>query len=104
VHGRIASLREQQLGRLTGFAVGLKFFEIESGNTRVKFSATLESVLTAQPGFRTRSSFGLGTAGQRLENEVLVGSIFFVQSHIQKLERGLRMMWRTTETQAEDNQ
>ena len=66
IHGRIASLRESLFGRYTGYAVGLKFFELESGNTRVKFSATLEGVLTAQPGIRTRSSFGpAGSSGSR---------------------------------------
>jgi hypothetical protein len=104
VHGRIASLRQQQLARNSGYSVGLKFFELESGNTRMKFSATLEHVQTAQPGFHTRSSFGLGVPGPRLENEDLVGSVFFVQSNIRRLERGLRMVWRTTHRQAEDNQ
>lgn len=104
IHGRIASLRQQAFGRYTGYAVGLKFFELESGNTRVRFSATLEEIQTAQPGFRTRSSFGLGARGQRLENEDLVGSVFFVQSNIQRLERGLRMIWRTTDPDAEVKQ
>jgi hypothetical protein len=103
VHGRIASLRQAQAGRHTGYAIGLKFFELESGNIRVKFSATLEDIQTAQPGFRTRSSFGLGV-GQRIENEDLVGSVFFVQSNVQRLDRGLRMFWRTTNVHPEDNQ
>jgi hypothetical protein len=104
VHGRIASLRQGQFGRYTGYAIGLKFFEIESGNLHVEFSATLEDIQTAQPGFHTRSSFGTGMGGQRPENEELVGSIFFVQSHIRHLDRGLRMFWRTTHMHAEDNQ
>jgi hypothetical protein len=102
VHGRIASLRQSQIRGYSGYAIGLKFFEVETPNIRLKFSATLEDIQTAQPGFRTRSS-GFGGMGQRLENEELVGSVFFVQSNIQRLERGLRMFWRTTNVHAEDN-
>ena len=102
VHGRIASLREQNFNRYPGMAIGLKFFEIESAGTRVQMSATLEDIQTAQPGFRSRTAFFGNGSMTRPENEAMFGSIFFVQSNVQRLERGLRMIWRTKVS--EDNQ
>jgi hypothetical protein len=102
VHGRIRSLRTSYLGRQTGRAVGLMFHEAVSGNTTVRFQATLEDIRTAMPGIRTRSVFGGSMA--RPENEALTGSVFFVLSHLQQLAKGLRMTWQTTAPSAEDNQ
>ena len=104
IHGRLASLREQNFNRYPGTAIGLKFFEIEAPGTRVRMSATLEEIQTAQPGFRARSAFGGNGSLTRPENEALFGSIFFVDSRVLRLERGLRMVWRTTDKVPEDNQ
>jgi hypothetical protein len=90
------------MNRQSGFAIGLKFFEIEAPHIRVRMSATLEDIQTAQPGFRSRSAFFGNGSLTRPENEALVGSIFFVQGNVQRLERGLRMIWRTKVP--EDNQ
>jgi hypothetical protein len=100
VHGRLMLVREQTYVRDTGRAVGMTFFEAEGPGIRVRFSATLEEIQTAQPGFRTRSAFG----PIRPENETITGSVFFVQSRITQLPRGLRMTWRTKPLTAEDIQ
>lgn len=100
VHGRLMLLRDQAWMRDTGRAIGMKFFEVESRGIRLRFSATLEEIQTAQPGYRTFSQFGR----VRPENEDLVGSVFFVQSRIQQLPRGLRMTWRTRLMTTEDTQ
>lgn len=105
VHGRLMMLRKQQLARFSGYAVGLTFFEIESGSTRVRMGATLEDIQTAHPGFRMQSGFGrFGGMATRPENEDLVGSVFFLQEHLRRLDRGLRMVWRTTPFRPEDRQ
>jgi hypothetical protein len=100
VHGRLKLLREQVYIRDRGTAVGMTFFEAEAPGVRVRFSATLEEIQTAQPGFRTQSAFG----PIRPENETLTGSVFFVHSRILQIPRGLRMMWRTKTPAAEDAQ
>lgn len=98
VHGRLLLVREQAYLRDTGRAIGMTFSEIESPGIRLRFSATLEEIQTAQPGFRTQSQFGR----VRPENESIVGSVFFVQSRILQLPRGLRMTWRTRSMTEED--
>lgn len=95
VHGRLTALRDQQMVRVPGRAVGLRFFEMESGNLHVKFDAGLESIETAQPGIRL-PQLAFGPRNVPVENATIVGSVFFVQSNIQRLSRGLRMVWRTT--------
>ena len=101
VHGRIRTLRDSYFGRWSGKALGLSFHEAKARNTTVRFQATLEEIRTAMPGIRTRSAFGASLM-QRPENEELTGSVFFVQSNIQQLTKGLRMIWSTTAAPHDD--
>ena len=85
-------------------AVGMKFFEIESGRTHVKLDATLQEIMTPNPAFLSRAPVAGRHSGERVENETIFGSIFFVRESTTRLERGLPMIWRTTPIQSEDKQ
>lgn len=100
VHGRLLTIREQAFVRNPGRVLGLRFFEAESPGIRVRFSATLEEVRTAHPGFRQPSNWGPG----RPENEAVTGSMLFVHANVTQLPRGLRLVWRTTPLEAEGTQ
>lgn len=101
VHGRITLLRRQDVHSGT-HVVGLKFFELEFPGTRAKLNATLNYM--AAVGVNVPGSAGAASARQRpawrlkpeqIAAELAVGgSVFFVKGGL-KLERGLRMNWRT---------
>lgn len=93
VHGRLTHLRKANWGRHSGLAVGLKFFELESRNTHVRFDGSLQSILTASPNYLSRGPLSRALAPDRPENTGIVGNVFLVKDYTQWLERGLRMLW-----------
>jgi hypothetical protein len=104
IHGRLTHLRHGYMKRYDALAIGMKFFEIESGRTHVRLDATLQDITTPNPAFLSSAPVAKGLPSERVENETIFGSIFFVRESITRLERGLRMVWRTTPIQSEDKQ
>ncbi|MBC7927617.1 MAG: hypothetical protein H7039_18375 [Bryobacteraceae bacterium] len=96
VHGRLTHFRPAYTGRYQVLAVGMKFFEIESGNTRVHFDSTLVDLRTPNPAYLPRGPLSKNLSAVRVENEALLGSIFYVKEYMSSIEKGLRMIWRTT--------
>ena len=102
VHGRLTYLRPTALARYQVLAVGMKFVELESGNTRVRIGAALQSIQTPGQEFVNRP----GSAAFNMpvpENETILGSIIFVREYTSQLRRGLRMIWLTTKPNNEDD-
>jgi hypothetical protein len=103
LHGRITLLRQQQGVRIAGYAVGLRFSELEFGNTRAKVNASLQHIILPH-NLRGRNAFGRGLPDALARNETIFGSVFFVEGYDVQLERGLRMFWRTEAPLSEDKQ
>jgi hypothetical protein len=104
VIGRISFLRTSNDSQ-TGSLLGIDFFELRDGNTRVRLRASLEYVpLFSSPRFRSwmrgRSQFGNNSAAQ----SNLPGNVFYAPGFPLQLDRGVRMIWRTEPLQTEDKQ
>jgi hypothetical protein len=102
VHGRITLFRRVQGPRMPAYAVGLSFFEIESQEIRARCNAKLEDLYHATPSIST-NPFGSRRAIANVDYSSLLreGSVVFVQGYNLKIDRGLRMVWRTQPVKTE---
>lgn len=109
IHGRITLLRAQTVGQ-GGYAVGLRFLEIESGALHAKLRMDLEQIVAsasniALPGAqRYPGALRAESVMLRDLRNAGFGGVFFVKGSTVKLARGLRMIWRTVPQTFEDQQ
>jgi hypothetical protein len=99
VHGRITTLRRQNLDR-GYYIVGLEFFEIEFPGAKGTLRAELDQVISAgglisTPGSTRFGSNARSNPGLAISRLNLPGSVFFVRGDSFKIARGLHMFWRT---------
>jgi hypothetical protein len=93
-HGRLTFLRKRNLGRASGYVVGMELTHIEFENTRMRMAAVLEYMPAAAMG----RSAGPNATQLMAEGafDELAGSAFFRQGYSLNVDRGTRMYWRTT--------
>jgi hypothetical protein len=101
-HGRVVFMRRQNIGRYSGFIIGLDLTELEYGNSRVRLAARLEMV----PNGAASTAAGPWNAQMFvLRDDVLAQYVqdrqaapqgaLFKPGYSLLLDKGFRMYWRT---------
>jgi hypothetical protein len=107
LRGRLVYLSDRVIERFQGYDVGLQFYELQWDNTLVNLRARLEDVVILGTRAFVWPSRDEDSNRSHPESERIDGSIFFVRTNNTmplRLQRGLRMAWRTIEFESEEHQ